>query len=217
MSLEIKFCPTCNNILNISKNPPKNRQTINITNFETPNTVSSIDNNNLIVDDIDDEMNDDKVIENILNLLSQNIDVPEYELSDFKLEQFSKHKFYQKLDKKTKSIVNAKLSAFFEKLEDSTSAFYHCAICSYSKPIEPGMLIASRIGSSSENTYMNIDKMKNRIYNSVLPYTRKYICTNKNCVSHTDFSKREAVMFRNGNSVQIWYTCCACQSSWKGE
>jgi hypothetical protein len=162
-------------------------------------------------------MDDGTKIEQIIEKLSTNQNVTDNELGDFKLEQFLKHKAYQKLDKKIKPTVQTKLTAFYEKLEDATSAYYHCGICSYAKPIEPETLVASRMGSGSTNMYMNMDKLKNRVNNSILPYTRNYICTNKNCVSHNDHTKREAVMFRVGSSVQMWYTCCACQSNWKGE
>lgn len=214
MSLEIKFCPTCNNILNITKNPPKGKPAGQVPNLETPNTISDSD----VEDNQQDEVIDESAkIEQIINKLANNEVVPDNDLGDFKLEQFLKHKTYQKLDKKVKPSVQVKLTTFFEKLEDATSAYYYCGICSYAKVIEPGMLVASRVGLESTNMYMNSDKLKNRVHNSILPYTRNYICTNKNCASHNDHSKREAVMFRTGNSVQIWYTCCACQSSWKGE
>lgn len=226
MSLEIKFCPTCNNLLNITKDPPKNKQVAGpVVNLETPNTVSAdddqqSDDDNIDVDvgvDVVDAISDSTKIEQLINKLANNENIVESELGDFKLEQFVKHKTYQKLEKKIKQSVQIKLTTFFEKLEDATSAYYHCRTCSYAKPIDAGMLVASRMGSGSTNMYMNMDKLKNRVYNSINAYTRNYICTNKNCVSHNDHSKREAVMFRIGGSVQIWYTCCACSSSWKGE
>lgn len=219
MSLEIKFCPTCNNILNITKNPPKNKQILQIQNFETPHTMSGnddeidVDNKNNLQTDGDDYSK----IEEIINKIAKNEEINETELGDFKLEQFMKHKTYQKLDKKIKPNVQTKLTTFFEKLEDSVSAYYFCGICCYSKPIESGTLVASRMGSGASNMYMNMERMKNRVNNYILPYTRNYICTNKNCESHKDPKKREAVMFRVGNSVQTWYTCCECKSSWKGE
>lgn len=221
MSLEIKFCPTCNNILNITKNPPKTKQIGQSVGFETPDTVSNFNNSSNSDDEIDGPTDkttiDSTKIELIIEKLAANQAVSDNDLGDFKLEQFLKHKAYQKLDKKIKPTVQIKLTTFYEKIEDATSAYYYCGICFYTKPIEPGMLVASRMGSGATNMYMNMDRLKNRVNNSILPYTRNYICTNKNCVSHNDHSKREAVMFRVGSSVQIWYTCCSCQSSWKGE
>lgn len=214
MSLEIKFCPTCNNILNITKNPPKNKQVNQLQTIKTPETISVSDEENQVVDDI---MDDSKKIEQIIEKIANNKNVDDAELGDFKLEQFLKHKTYQKLEKKIKQNVQLKLTSFYEKIEDATSAYYHCAICSYSKPIDAGTLIASRMSSGATNMYINMDKLKNRVNNSILPYTRNYICTNPKCVSHNDHTKREAVMFRIGSSVQMWYTCCACQNSWKGE
>ena len=34
------FCPNCDNILNISKNPPKNKQLSAQLDMNTPNTIS---------------------------------------------------------------------------------------------------------------------------------------------------------------------------------
>ena len=218
MSLEIKFCPTCNNILNITKNPPKNKQNIqiiqNLQIENTPETVSDSNNEGEPIGIEDDEITK---IQQIIEKLSKNENVDDNELVDFKLEQFLKHKSYQKLEKKIKQNVNLKLTSFYEKIEDATNAYYFCAICSYFKPIEAGTLVASRMSTNGANVYMNMDKLKNRVNNGMLPYTRNYICTNDKCVSHKDHSKREAVMFRIGTSVQMWYTCCACQNSWKGE
>lgn len=220
MSLEIKFCPNCNNILNITKNPPKSKQTVQVQqNIETPNTISDTETSDSEdeYDEQDDTQDDSTKIEKILEKLAKSEVVTDAELGDFKFEQFMKHKTYQKMDKKTKSTLQAKLASFYEKLEDSTSAYYFCGICSYAKPIEAGTLVASRTSSGSTNMYMNMDKLKNRVHNKMLPFTRNYICTNTKCISHTDHTKREAVMFRVGNSIQSWYTCTACQSNWKGE
>ena len=126
-SLEIKFCPTCNNILNITKNPPKNKQISNnnpAMNLETPNTVSDYDSdgqsdngkvNNKTVDNKTDVVDDSVKIEQVINKLANNKEVTENDFSDFKLEQFLKHKTYQKLDKKTKSVVQLKITTFLKK------------------------------------------------------------------------------------------------------
>jgi hypothetical protein len=223
MSQEVKFCPNCDNILNITKNPPKKKQTGQIfPENDTPNTVSNSESDtdsNLP----DNEMEQQEVVdnstkvENIIVKLQKDEVVPDTYFGDLRLEQFIKNKAYIKLDKKTKPLVQAKLISYYEKIEDITSAYYFCGICSYSKPIDAGTLIASKMNSGVTGTYMNYDKLKNRKHNKMLGYTRNYKCDNSKCVSHTDHSKREAVIYRIGGNVQAWYTCRACESYWKGE
>ena len=244
MSLEIKFCPNCINILNITKNPPKKKQVaLSAPDLETPNTVSgsesdseddnlsqtsknSSDSDSENENDNNEDNKEQKEIadnlakvEKIIGKLEKGESVPDTDFGEFRLEQFTKHKAYMKLDKKIKPTVQAKLISYYEKVDDATSAYYACDICSYSKAIEPGTLISSRMSTGVTNTYMNFDKLKNRAHNKMLGYTRNYICVNKNCVSHGDHSKREAVIYRVGNSIQAWYTCRApnCQAYWKGE
>lgn len=223
MSQEVKFCPNCNNILNITKNPPKKKQTAQIQQIvDTPDTISdtmSMNSEDEQKDEAQTEINNDsETIEMLLKKLENNEKISVNDFGDLRFEQFTKHKYYTKLDKKTKSIVQAKLISHYEKLEDNTSAYYSCVICSYSKPIEPGTLILTKISTGITGTYMNYDKLKNRVHNKMLGYSRNYICSNDKCVSHNDHSKREAVIYRIGStSTQAWYTCCACQAYWKGE
>lgn len=227
MSQDIKFCPNCNNILNITKNPPKKKQTTQLQQLiETPNTVSVDSPNNSSDEYSSDEdnennqigeSNDGGIIEAILKKLENGEKISDSSFNDLRLEQFTKHKYYTKLDKKSKALIQSKLISYFEKIEDTTNAFYSCVICSYSKPIEPGTLILTKISSGITGTYMNYDKLKNRINNKMLGYTRNYICYNDKCISHKDHTKREAVIYRIGSNIQAWYTCCACQFYWKGE
>lgn len=216
MSQEVKFCPNCNNILNITKNPPKKKQTVQAQQIlDTPDTISDIASN--LDEEPNDIFDDSKNIEDLLKKLENNEKIIDTDFGDLRFEQLTKHKYYTKLDKKTKLAVQAKLTSHYEKIEDNTSAYYSCVICSYSKPIEPQTLILTKISSGITGTYMNYDKLKNRSHNKMLGYSRNYICYNDKCVSHNDHEKREAVIYRIGSSIQAWYTCCACQTYWKGE
>lgn len=223
MSQEIKFCPNCNNILNITKNAPKKKQTINVQQLiDTPDTISETmssdnDNNNIQNSNENINLNEEKIIENLLKKLESGEKLSDTDIGDLRLEQFTKHKYYTKLDKKTKTSIQSKLIEYFEKVEDNTSAYYSCMVCSYSKPIEPGTLILTKISNGIIGSYMNYDKLKNRVHNKMLGYSRDYICYNEKCASHKDHTKREAVIYRIGSNMQAWYTCCECQTYWKGE
>lgn len=210
------FCPNCENILDISKNPPKHKKTIMKQEPDTPVTVSDSENESSDSGPEIEEPEIDRIDEIIINL-SEDKKVSNDEISNYKLEQFTKHKTYQTLDKKTKAAVLVKLTEFFDKLDDATSAYYFCKNCMYSKAIEAKTLISSRINFGSLTEFTNPDKLKNRIHSKILPFTKNYICINDKCPSHKDMKKKEAVFFRLSGSVQAWYTCMACESYWKGE
>ena len=209
------FCPTCENTLDISKTQPKSKK--QHIQLETPNTVSSSEIETDIAlseNNIDDTSNN---INTIIIKMAAGEKISDKELNEYRLDQFVKNKTYQKLDKKTKPDVLAKLVSHFEKLEDSTSAFYVCKNCMYARSIDSGTLIASKMSLGIGGGYTNFDKFKNMIYNKTSPRTKNYICIDEKCVSHKDNTKREAVFYRMGDGLQVWYTCVACQNYWKGE
>lgn len=214
---EKKFCPNCDNILDIGKNPPKH--TLKTISTDTPTYVS------------DSEDNSDDIIDNILlKIINNDESVKVSMLSQFNDDKktvkklFTSKQKYKDLDKKMKSSVDKQIDDLLDKkfeLDEKTSnsvvAYYICKKCYYSKKIDEKTLITSRTSDESSDSYLNLNKFKNAIYNKTLPLTRRYICVNKSCVSHNDPEKREAVFYRIGKSLQVWYTCVACQSYWKGE
>jgi hypothetical protein len=219
------FCPNCDNILNISKNPPKNKQLASQLSINTPETVSESDNdekedkNNEQDDQVIEEIQNDE-IESIINKLANDEMVPDSVLSDLRMEQITKHKTYQKIEKKKKSQILAKLTTFYEKIEDAVGAYYSCKNCMYSKAIDPGSLIVSRINSGTSTNYINLDKLENRRNSKILPITRNYICGNKKCPTNDSGANRqprEAVFYRVAGDMQAWYTCRICGSYWKGQ
>jgi len=125
-----------------------------------------------------------------------------------------------KINEKTPTSLSNESSSENEELtkqsEKIIGGFYICKNCLYSEPIESGTLIFNKISLRTSNKYVNIDKLKNKSYMNVLPYTRNYECINKKCESYKDPSKREAVFYRLQNSTQVYYTCNVCQSYWKG-
>jgi hypothetical protein len=197
------FCPICNNILDISKTVPK---IISNIDDKTPNEISSNTESDGLKTDI---------IENTLQKIIDNDDVTTGELKKLDIEKITQHDFYKKLSKTNKKKVDDKLLYIRKELDLAISAFYICNNCQYSKPIDQQTLITSRVNDDISNNYTNTEKFKNMVYNKALPVTRNYICKNKDCTSHKKHDMREAVFYRNG--MQVWYTCKACKSYWKGE
>jgi len=209
------FCPNCDNILNISKNPPKGNKLPVQLDLGTPDNVTDSED---ATKSEKPEAND--AIEEIINTLANDENVTDSVLSELKIEQITKHKSYQKLDKKKKTQILAKLTPFYEKIDDAVGAYYSCKNCMYSRAIEPGSLIVSRMNGNTSVGYMNLERLENRKYSKILPLTRNYICNNKKCPTNETGSNRkpkEAVFFRINGSMQAWYTCTLCGSYWKGQ
>lgn len=214
-----KFCPNCNNILDISKNPPKyknihHEKPEQTENVPTPSTMSDV---NDIESETKIEETEDKLYMDVINKLNNDEEIPDSMLSEIKMDQLIKNKLYQQLDKKTKSQFQAKLMSYNDKVDDAVSAYYYCKNCMYFKTIEAGSLIISRTNGVSSNNYMNLDRLKNRIYSKILPITRDYICINEKCPTNTKNETKEAVFFRVSGSMQVWYTCKLCNYYWKGQ
>jgi len=183
------FCPNCDSMLDISKST--NKKVYNIEN--TPSDVTDTD--------------EDK-ISNIIDKLLKNEAIDAIE--NIKMDQIINHEAFQKLDKAKRSSVMQKLEALFVKQDDSTIAYYACKTCSFSKKIDPGTRVASKIGTSTQTNYLNSDKFKNKIHNRALRFTRNFICPNKDCPGERDPTKHEAIMYRIGETMQMGYTCTTC-------
>jgi ribosome assembly protein YihI (activator of Der GTPase) len=206
-----KFCPNCDNILDIGKTSPK-QQKLHI--IDTPTTISESES---------EKDNVSYIIEKLLN----NKYVSSGELQEINgdkkiLKQiFTSHEEYKSLNKKDQSFIDKKINELSEEFEtkedESIVAYYVCKKCFFSKKMEKQTVVVIRNSEDNTDSYINMNKFKNAIYNNTLPRTRRFICINKSCPSHKDNDKREAVFYRLPDSTQVYYTCCTCQSYWKGE
>jgi hypothetical protein len=189
------FCPECDGVLDVSRAPTKKTYDLDMS----PSSVS--------------EEGEDKIIK-IIDKILKHEEVDDL-LENIKLEQITGHEYFQKLDKTKKEIVNGKIEKYIAKLsshDSSTQAYYVCKTCSWSQKIKPGTQILSKIGGNNQATYLNVDRYKNKIHSRILPFTRNYICPNKDCSGNKDPKKHEAVMFRVNDTLRTMYTCCACQT-----
>lgn len=193
----MSFCPDCDNILDISKNASI-KSSIGLN---TPDTISETSDTDQFNNVIKSLLNDNELNKNELILASNN--------------DIFKSNSYMDLTKPDKKKIDEKISLLIKEIDSTIGAYYVCDNCNYSKPIEKKTLITSKESANSTNNYVDNKKFKNQIYNKCLPISRAYICVNKSCASHADHSQREAVFYRVG--MQVWYTCKACQSFWKGE
>jgi hypothetical protein len=99
----------------------------------------------------------------------------------------------------------------------SSQLYYICKSCSWSQKIKSGTQIMSKINSSSDATYLNLNKHKNKKNSNILPFTRNYLCPNTNCVGNKEKEKHEAIMFRANGTMKTMYVCCACQTMFSSQ
>jgi hypothetical protein len=191
------FCPECDSVLDISRISGK--KTYDLDN--TPSSMSDQDEDKIgkIINKLVNNENVDNLIENI------------------KMEQIVSHEMFQKMDKNKKNSISEKIENIFSKIDVSSQAYYICKTCSWSQKIKPGTQILSKIGGGSQTSYLNMDRFKNKIYSKTLPFTRNYICPNKECSGNKDHTKHEAVFFRVNDNMHTLYACCACQSIWNAQ
>lgn len=116
----------------------------------------------------------------------------------------------------TKNVKNNKKDDPLENQPDANiqKAYYICKNCGTNEQIKPGSVIIKKTSDVQQTTYDDPQKAKNMLHAPYLPRTRKYICTNTKCISHTDHSKREAVFYRMTNSFRLRYICAACETQW---
>lgn len=187
------FCPQCDSILDISKTTTKK--------------VIDLDESQSSVSDEGEEQ-----IVKIINKILTDDDVDKL-ISNIKVENIVNHESYKKLDKNKKHKINEKIENIASKTIDSTLlSYYSCKSCGWSQKIKHGTQILTKTGGDSQSSYINIERYRNKIYSKILPFTRNYICPNKNCPGNKDKEKHEAVMYRINDTMRTMYTCCACKT-----
>ena len=192
------FCPNCNNIFDITKNT--------------------------VEEDGEKQVGGNKQIDyiEIINKIIKDEDITANDVKNILLDDLVKDPAYKKLSGVQKTVVyntvqqlipNEIKKAVLEEKQDNTNsdnkAYFICKNCGYLKPIGEDTLIFSRVSSDISQSYTvtDVSEMAN---SDILPRTRKYVCSNSKCISHTDPSKREAVFFRINNSYVVKYVCLAC-------
>ena len=208
------FCPNCDNIYSITKNPPVNANTMQHggkQDSDTPTSVSMSESGT---------HSDDDIVTMILKTRNYNKTV------DIKLvDEIMKSASYKKLSSKDKVFVKNTLMDQLPqedkiKLAESTvaktigGAYFICKNCGTSEQINQGTLVMSKLTTDGSHDFIDNTNYKNMIHVKTLPLTRNYICPNGKCISHKEHDKREAVFFRMGSQYRVRYVCRACQISW---
>ena len=192
----MQFCPQCDNVMDIGKSIPK----VNLLQ-NTPNAVTTTSQSQVQEDIVDKLINAYKNKDN---------------LSSFKVsfDDLSNNDNYIKLKEQDKLKILKILN--LENIDDTKVAYQICKNCLYNEKLTKRTLILSRMNlNAGVSSNKSLSKYKNMIHDKTLPHTRDYVCKNKECVSHKDHSKRDAVWFRPiATSYSTYYGCTACSTVW---
>ncbi len=191
------FCPNCNNVFDVTKDPHAEKH---------------------------QKGGERNKYESIIEKIIKNEDVSESDVIKLNLDILTKEPSFKKLNQKQKELIHNKIQELLpidkkiikEKTDTVINhAYFICRNCGFLKPISDETLIFSRVSGDISQSYSpadasTLDSMAN---SDILPRTRKYVCTNEKCISHTDPSKKEAVFFRMNNSYKPKYICLACKKN----
>jgi DNA-directed RNA polymerase subunit M/transcription elongation factor TFIIS len=91
----------------------------------------------------------------------------------------------------------------------SDTLYEYCKNCGYKEENKEYIIYSKKYKGDGTNT-MNVRKYL--IHDATLPRTIHYKCPNKECVTHTDATKKEAVYYNENGSLKLVYICAACNT-----
>lgn len=89
--------------------------------------------------------------------------------------------------------------------------YFNCNNCGNTKVIKSGTLLLSKTYGNITQNYIS-ENEKVMADSKILPHTKNYVCTNKNCITHKDPSKKDAKMYKVNKTYRIKYICGACNN-----
>lgn len=195
----MKYCPKCDNIMDIRRTIPK--ENIN-TDTNTISETTTTDQKNLI--------NNNNVIK-IINMFKNNIDITNEKIN---IDEVINHSEYTKLKEKERKDL-LKILKTIE--DDNINAYIICKNCSYFEKLTNRTLILNKMSNNVTNIteLKDYSKYKYIKYDNTLPHTRDYVCKNKDCKTYKDYKLKDAKWFRpNKNTYETLYICCVCDTIW---
>jgi hypothetical protein len=183
------YCPKCSNLYDISDN------------FNKKKSGSITTSKEVITNILDDT-------EDIPYVSTQKI-IKSREFRKLMDDDKKKVKDFLKTMEKTNKESEEKKIGGDKKIN---KIYFVCNNCGNYEEIHDETLIAGKyFGTYAINVSYNYSDYAN---DSTLPITRNYICHNKECESHKDPKKKQAVFFREINTYNVRYICKTCGTSW---
>lgn len=156
-----------------------------------------------------DEKNIIKKSVDIFKLIENNEDLSKYK-TDIKIDEITKNSKYKKLSNEDKN----KISKLYEDVPYGSIEF-KCTNCNNSLEIKESILLYE-LDVNSKNDKIKTNE-ENQLFcnNPALPRTHDYICKNEFCDTNKNSKiNKEAVFYRENNSMKVNYICCICYHNW---
>jgi fructose-specific phosphotransferase system component IIB len=205
------FCPICSYALDLSKTVPKVQVGGDLSDTTDLETVSEQKGGALELEKlIDIILKDNEIKTENVKGIDMTIVVKDKNFKRLTVQEKNKvfNSIQDALPKAEKKLIKNK-----KKFDFKDTAYFICKNCGFNKEIESETLIYSKTNEVSSNITMP-ESYIDLINDHTLPRTIRYSCTNKDCVSHTNINKKEAVFFRIGKTFRVRYICTACTTSW---
>jgi len=158
--------------------------------------------------DIINEKNIIKKAADIFKKIENNEDLSLYK-TDVKMDEITKNIKYKKLNDEQKLQI--------QKLYDEvvlSGIEFKCNNCNFSLDIKESILLYELDMNNKDDKIKSIEENELFCKNPILPRTHDYMCKNDTCPTNKNKSKKEAVFYREKNSMRINYICCICYYGW---
>ena len=158
------------------------------------------------------DTSDDKIIlkkpTDAIKLFESKTSLINYK-AEFKMEELEKNSKFKKLSETDKKL--------FEELFTITTtsgAQFKCNNCNFTKDIVESVMLYQYNVVDKINNIKNLEDNELFCGNPILPRTHDYNCKNVLCPTLKNKVKKEAVFFRDRDSVKINYICTICFYNW---
>lgn len=149
-----------------------------------------------------------KKIPDIYKKVENKEDLKDYK-TDIKIDDIIKNSKYKDLDDAQKKNINK----LYEESNNSGINF-KCTNCGHSKEIKESVLLYNLDLNNKVEKIKTLEENMFICKNPILPRTHDYICKNDKCDTFKKNINKEAVFYRETNSMRINYICCVCYYSW---
>ena len=149
-----------------------------------------------------------KKVADIFKKLENNEDITIFK-TDIKIDEIIKNSKYKKLTDKEKEDIDK-----LYKNDIINGIEFKCTNCNYLHEIKDSILLYELDMNDKIEQIKTLDENKLMCKNPILPRTHDYICKNNECITHKDKNNKEAIFFREINTMKINYICCICYFSW---
>jgi hypothetical protein len=156
-----------------------------------------------------DEKNIIKKVPDIYKKIENKEDLSNFK-TDIKFDEIIKNNKYKKLSDEEKN----NLQKLYDE-ETNNGIEFKCTNCNLSVEIKESILLYELDMNDKVEKIKTIEENKLMCKNPILPRTHDYICKNDLCESNKNKKiNKEAVFYRETNSMRVNYICCICHFTW---